>query len=266
MKKEELKILARKIVKSLLIGKKENPGIKIARKKYPIESLLKKYKNKYIPKEVVEKNKWIKELMNPKYGPLIVKRKIGKSERYIIKDKIGESVRIMYHPKNWELAKEIITECVKAGAHPSWTCGYSELEKEIMEISKIENLEELPTHTKSMLESIDVRIKIESENDPTWEQKIESWKFRAGMDIRQYMHEILDKKKIRWVYIGWPFDKVADYYKVGRKWYKKMIFDSIKESFSKKTIELANFYEKALKGKDKVKIISITEEDPTNLE
>jgi aminopeptidase len=266
MDEKEIKKIAKQIVKSLLIGKKENPGIKIAMKKYPsFLSFLKKYRGKFIPRSIVEKNEWLKDLMNPKYGPLIVKRKVKGREMYVIKDKIGESVRIMYHPENWKLAKEIIIETIKSGAHPSWTCDYSELEKEIMKISKIENLEELPTHTKNMLESFDVRIKIESEDDPTWESKVESWKFRAGMDIRQYMHEVLDKRKTKWVYVGWPFDKVADYYGVSRKWYRKMIFDSIKESFSRRTIELANFYEKALRGKDKVKIVSI-DDDPTDLE
>jgi aminopeptidase len=264
MDKREIKAIAKLIVKSMLIGKKENPGIKAAMRKYRIARLLKRYK-KYIPKEVMQKS-LMKELMSPKYGPLIVKRKIGNRELYVIKDKVGESVRITYHPENWKLAKEIALEVIKAGAHPSWTCSYSELEKEIMTISKIENLEELPSHTKALLDSIDVRISIEDDDDPTWERGIKSWKFKAGMDVRQYLHEILDKRKIRWVYVGWPFDKVADYYGVGRKWYRKMIFDSIKESFSKETVELANFYERALKGGDKVQIVSIDKRDPTNLE
>ena len=255
--KNEIKKLAKQVVKSMRVGRKENKrGIALAKRKFPwIERFIKKYAGKTIDPKNVRDFKLTeaatKELAHPKYGPLLGKR----GKKFVVRDKIGECIRIWYHPENWELTKEIALEMIRAGAHPSWAPAYNVLDKEVMRYATRESIEELPELALAQVDALDVRIAVENDEDPEWKKGIPTWKFQASQDVSQYLHEILDKRQQRWLVLGWPFASVAKYYGKTSEWYSKMLFESLKESFSKNTIKTATYYEKKLKGSDKVRIV-----------
>lgn len=266
LSKEELGRISRQIVKSMRIGRRYNSeGIKKAQKKFPwIERFIKKYGGKVInPKNIKDfklTEDVIKELTHPKYGPLLGRR--GKGDKFLVRDKIGESVRIVYHPENWELARALIIEIVRNGAHPSWIPYSNSLEKEIMENSTKESLEEFTPFSEASANNLDVRIRIEDDEDPEWKKGIPTWKFQIGRDVSQYLMELMDKRKQRWLVLGWPFKSVARYYKKPFSWYSRMLFDSLKESFSARTLKTAEYYWKNLLGKNNIRIVA---EDGTDL-
>jgi len=257
LSKNEIQKLAKQVVKSMRVGRKYNEkGIESARKKFPwIERFIKKYAGKVIdPKKIKDfklSEEAVKELSHPKYGPLLGKR----GKRFLVRDKIGECIRIWYHPDNWELTKAIALEMIKAGAHPSWAPVYNALDKEVMRHATRESIEELTPFQVAMAQKLDVRIAVENDEDPEWKKGIPTWKFQASQDVSQYIHQLIDKTQQRWLVLGWPFASVAKYYGKTPEWYSKMIFDSLKESFSKNTAKTAEYYEKKLKPADKVRIV-----------
>ncbi|MEM2974139.1 MAG: aminopeptidase [Candidatus Micrarchaeia archaeon] len=256
--KKEIQRLAKQIVVSMRIGRKYNKkGIEKAKRKYKwIERFVKKYSGKTInPKNIKDFNltdEAIKELSHPKYGPILGKRK---GKKFLVRNTIGESIRILYHPDNWELTKAVIIEIIKAGAHPSWMPMTNLLDKELLKYATRESLEELPEISVAMANALDVRIAVENDEDPEWKKSIPTWKFQASRDVWQYIHQLLDKKKQRWLVLGWPFPSVAKYYGKTPEWYSRMIFNALKESFSKKTAKIAEYYAKVLKSADKVRIV-----------
>jgi len=257
LKTNEIQALAKQVVKSMRVGRKYNKkGIEKAKKKYGwIERFIKKYAGKVIdPKKVGDFNlteEAVKELSHPKYGPLLGKR----GKKFLVRDKIGECVRLWYHPDNWELTRAIAMEMIRAGAHPSWSPITNVIDKEVMKYATRESLEELPELSIAMADALDVRIAVENDEDPEWKKGIPSWKFQASQDVSQYLHQLLDEREQRWLVLGWPFPSVAKYYGKTPEWYARMIFDSLRESFSQNTKRVSSYYENKLKSADNVRIV-----------
>jgi leucyl aminopeptidase (aminopeptidase T) len=192
----------------------------------------------------------IAELQKPDYGPLLSKR----GAKFLVRPRIGEAVRLRYHPDNWPLAKEIILAAAKRGAHVSWTCDYSALSHDLMTAKSVEALEDWPEMAGASMKTVDVTIYLENEDDPHWKRGLPLSKLKAGQANGQKAHEILDSRKVRWLYLGWPFAMTAKGFGVPAKWFEKMVFASLAESFSPRTRKLVEYYYASLEGGDAVRI------------
>lgn len=259
-----LQKLGKQVVGAMLIGRKKNvAGISRAKKVFPkIFAFLKKFDGKVLSEKQLAAsgvNKKILSLLsNPEIGPIIAKR----GKKFAVRSTVGESVRLVYHPDNWELAKQIVLAAARNGAHVAFTPRYSELDREAISASPLEKLEDFPAMSLATMKSIDVTIYLECEDDPLWKKGIARVKLTAGQDNSQKAHEILDDRKVRWLVLGWPFAKTARSFGVPPKFFEKMLFASIKESFKKRTHDLIYYYKQALSGKNKVRLVH---EDDTDL-
>ncbi len=248
----ELRKIARLSVNAMRIGRKRNlEGIKLAKKKFGgfIDELLKR---DWIKKSELNESslKKIEKLKDPEYGPLIVER----NEIFLVKKWVGEVVRIAYSEVESEIKKLVDymkEEIWKRGAHViNLTYSSKEARKRLM-IKPFDSIAELPKSSICLAKNIDVRIFVGGDEDIYWTKGYE-WKLKFGAPASQKIHQIIDKKKVRWLYFGWPVKK--NEYFVDEKKYKKVFYDSIRETFSKKVRKLCEYYRKKLEGKDQIEI------------
>jgi leucyl aminopeptidase (aminopeptidase T) len=255
----ELRKIAKNTIKALRIGTKSNPRIEKARKKYGklIDKIL---KMKKFDKNELSKRELaiIEKLKDPDYGPLIIERK-GK---FFVKTKIGETVRLVYSKVSEEckkLAEFIKEECWKKGAHVTDLTYSSAEARKHLKLIPFDTAAELPLTSKLFAGAYDVRIFLGGEEDINWAQGLEE-KIRVGALASQKIREIIDRKKVRWCYFGWPIVKKQMF--VSKAKYKKIFYKTIKETFSDRTRKLCKYYERVLKNGNKIKIVA---DDGTNL-
>jgi len=264
LSQKELQELGKQVVEAMRIGRKENAaGISRAKKVFPkISSFLKKFDGKTLSEKQLStqgiSKKILSFLSNPEIGPILSRR----GKKFSVRSTAGETVRLVYHPDNWQLAKQLVLAAAKKGAHVAFTPRYSEFDREVIAASPLEKLEDFPATSLATMRNIDVTIYLECEDDPLWKKGIAHAKLTAGQDNSQKAHEIMDNRKVRWLVLGWPFAKTACSFGVAPSFFEKMMFASIKESFKKRTHDLIYYYKNALSGKNKVRIVH---EDGTDL-
>lgn len=195
-----------------------------------------------------------------------IAKKLVKESLKIGKNKKGkyESVRITYNltdPSCQEFAFKVEEECWKVGAH-TLILPYSSIREKKLHLLKPKNaLKEMNPISLALVKTIDVSIFIGEQDDPAWAKDIASI-VSLTAPIRQKIREILDKRKVRWVYFGWPLPSTAKAYGCSVEKFRKVFFNSIRYSFSEETIKLCQYYYSMLKGKTYVEILA---NDGTNL-
>ena len=257
--------LAQKIVSIMSIGKKKNTqGINKAKKKFGswISDFTDKFSEKHVTLKVVQKSfpkmtkKIWDELKSPLFGPLLWSNE-GKTK---VLSRVGETVLIQYHNENEFVARRIMDECRKKGAHPMWIMRDSLLLKESYATSTKQALEELPQFQINLWKNVDKLIQFQFVDDPFWKTGIDSKKLQLGTDIAEVYRK--NTQKWKWLLVGWPYEKMAKEFGVKPNWFSEMIFGALEGSFSKETHVVQEYYMKELKGKSTVRIEN---EDGTNL-
>jgi len=252
---------AKSIAKNMRIGQKPNPNIARARKKYGpiIDKLLSKKEHKLGDFTAGEQAK-LKQLMGLEYGPLAYQ----KGEKIFPKPVVGEAVRVKYTEDDKrcvQLAKLVQEECWRLGAHASIQPVSDADAKRELQLSKEESLVELPPLSEAIAENIDATIFIGYDQDPYWSSGLEE-KLLLTSSASMRMHEILDKRRVRWCLAGYPAEMKSDAYEIPKEEYELIFMDSIKETFSDEVKRLCDYYRKSLEGGD---IVRIKAEDGTDL-
>ncbi len=240
--------LADKLVnQNLSIGRKTNPGIKKAKSKYG-EEIIDKIKEK--TEEIKEKK--IKELKKPRYGPLIHEEK-GKLK---LKEEIGYSVIIKCHPNNKDLAREIERKCLKNGAHTLLLTTNVERAKEKYNLPPQDSLKELPEISKSLAGEPDYTIAIEPIESTSWKKNISKQRLKSHAPVKKKTSEIRDKNKVRWSLIGWPHKEIAKELGITHRKFKGVLESTLEESFNPEMRELTKKWHETLKGTEEITIES----------
>ena len=255
----ELRKIAKLTVKSLRINRKPNPGIEKAKKKFGkiIDKLLKlkTFTRKQLKDEEL---KIIEKLKDPDFGPLIIE----KDGKYFVKTQVGETVRLVYSDVSKEckkLAEFIKEECWKKGAHVTDLTYSSKETRKHLKLIPFDTAAELPLTAKLFAGAYDVRIFLGGDEDINWTKGLEE-KIKVGSPASQKIHEIIDRKKVRWCYFGWPIPKKQ--YFVSKEKYRRVFLASIKKTFSPEVRKLCEYYKKALENGDRIRI---TARDGTDL-
>lgn len=250
----ELKQMARSfVVKSMRIGRKPNPGIEKAEKQFG--NFVKKIltKKSFSKRSLNEKElKIIEKLKDPDYGPLIVEWK-GK---YYVKKTIGHTVRLLYSISDKECTKFVQfvkEECWKRGAHVSDIPTTTNDLRKHLQLIPFDTAAELPEVSKTMAKSYDFRIFIGGDEDINWIKGLEN-KAKLNAPATQKIRDILDKYKVNWCLFGWPVLRPKNQLFVSPKEYRKIFFDSIKETFKPSVKKICDHYRKLLKNVDKIRI------------
>jgi len=240
--------LADKLVnKSLSIGRKKNPNIEKAKEKYG-EEIIQKIKEK--PNSLNEDT--LEELSKPEYGPLIHEEN-GEKE---LKKEVGHTVVIKHHQKNRELAREIERKCLENGAHPILITENAERAKEKHTIPPKDSLKELTELSKSMASEPDYTISIDPIENRTWKEKIPKERIAITAPVKQRINEIREENKVKWSYVGWPHPEIAEDLGITHEKFKKILEETLKESFKPKMKKITQKWHEKLQGKKQIKIES----------
>lgn len=175
-----------------------------------------------------------------------------------------EAVQLTYNntdPTCEKFAMIVEEACWKVGATVLTTRYSSKRSKKRYELSPIDSLSQLNHLTKAIAENVDVRIFIGEEDEPGWISSVLE-KYRASAPVRMKLIEIMNRRKVRWVYFGWPLPEAAKIYEMDPRVFRDIFFDSIRMSFSEETLELCKYYSNALTGG---RIVKIEADDGTNL-
>lgn len=169
-----------------------------------------------------------------------------------------ESVSILYNgtdPSCKEFALMVEEECWKVGAY-TLLREYSSVRNRLRyQLTPGESLKRMDPISKVLAETVDVRIFIGEEDDPTWSEGVHD-KVRLTAENRQKLYEIMDGRGVRWLYFGWPIPGAARAYGLEEKKFREIFFNSIRASFTEELLDLCWFYSAALQGGESVEIVS----------
>ncbi|MEM2250640.1 MAG: aminopeptidase [Candidatus Hadarchaeales archaeon] len=193
------------------------------------------------------------------------------AEKFVTKNmKIGkkgkryENVRILYNitdPSCVRFAEIIEEECWKVGAHTLMIPDSSIRDRRCYELKPEDSLSEMSKISEALAKSVDVTIYIGEEDDPNWARGL-AHKLRLSAPVREKIREILDKRKVRWAYFGWPVPGAAKGYGFPVKKFREIFFDCIRETFRERLLETCEVYRKSLENRKEVRI---TADDGTDL-
>jgi aminopeptidase len=124
-----------------------------------------------------------------------------------------------------------------------------------------DSLREVEPLMLRIAETTDVDIYIGECDDPNFTAGLVD-KWRLGAPSRQKYRETMDDRNVRWAYVGWPLPSAARGYGVDQEEFRRILFNSIRQSFSKDLMNNIEYYAGALSGKERVKI---TAQDGTDL-
>jgi len=253
--KKEQADLSKKIVNhTARLGKKPNPHfVKLSKRhkwlKGSFTFAQAKKKSRMSDKKL---KAFLTKYQHVQYGPLIVL----KGKRYHVKEKVGEVVRVVYHPESKDFAHEIRKACWKNGAHVFIGETQNSIARDLYKNSPVDALTELTPLAKSISEHTDFIIHIETRDWSGWAKGVGPSKIKAASSISMALHEIQDRRGVRWILIGWPFKTRAKELKVSYPFLRKIMKESIKVSFDKKTENLLKRYYRAFNNAKNIRIVA----------
>ncbi len=178
-------------------------------------------------------------------------------------DRHFETVWIIYNltdPTCEEFARKVEEECWCLGAHTIMD-PYSSARAKLMLSSKPdESLSETNPIPTTLASTVDVRLFIGEQDDPRYAASVPD-KFKLAAPTRTRVMSLIDERKVRWLYFGWPIPGAAKSYGVPVPKFRRIFFNSIRASFSKKMLDLVRYYKEALTGKNEVRIVDDAETD-----
>ena len=144
-------------------------------------------------------------------------------------DGSGESVVIRYNTADQscvDFALMVEQECWKQGAH-TLLRPVSYAHEKIKLSSKPERaLQEVEPLLLRIAETADVDIYIGEYDDPNFTVGLaDRWKLSAPS--RQKYREVMDDRRVRWAYVGWPIPAAAAGYGMDPKEFRRIFFNSI---------------------------------------
>lgn len=167
-----------------------------------------------------------------------------------------ESVRIVYNstdPSCERFAEMVEEECWRAGAYTILIPTSCRRQKLFYQLFPEDSLKTTNPFSKALAETMDAHIFIGELDDPDWSKTV-SGKLKIDAPNRQEIREIMDSRRVRWLYLGWPLPGAAKGFGIPLKRFRRIFFNSIRESFSDRLLELCGYYRNALAGHDMVRI------------
>ncbi len=102
----------------------------------------------------------------------------------------------------------------------------------------------------------DYTISIEPIENRTWKEKIPEKRIAITAPVKQKLSEIREKNKVRWSYVGWPHPEIAEDLGITHEKFKKVLKETLEESFKPKMKKITQKWCEKLQGKKKINIKS----------
>ncbi len=175
-----------------------------------------------------------------------------------------DAVRILYNrtdPSCEEFAQMVEEECWKIGAHTLILSDEAKRDRLYYQLKPEAALKKLSPFGLAIAKNVDVTMFIGEDDDPNWAFGLSN-KIKLTAPNREKLRDILDRRKVRWAYFGWPIPGAAKGYGCSVKQFRDIFFESIRQTFKPELVRLCKVYERSLKGRDTVRIVH---EDGTDL-
>ena len=179
-------------------------------------------------------------------------------------DGSAESVVIRYNTADQscvDFALRVEEECWKQGAHTLLRPINYGRERVKLSSKPGTSLQQIEPLLSRIAETEDVDVYIGEYDDPNFTAGLDD-KWKLAAPARQKYREIMDERKVRWAYLGWPIPSAAVGYGMDVKQFRRIFFNSIRQSFAPELMTLIKYYGEALCGKENVRIVA---EDGTDL-
>jgi aminopeptidase len=167
-----------------------------------------------------------------------------------------EGVRVIYNRSDStceQFALMVEEACWRQGAavlKEGMTYARERLRYTSMPIEALSQLNHLP---EAVARHVDAHIFIGENDEPNWAATI-SDRLLASAPVRQQLRDIMDERRVRWVYFGWPLPAAARAYHIEPDRFRQIFFNGIRASFTDRTLQLCRHYGEALGGKATVEI------------
>lgn len=171
-------------------------------------------------------------------------------------DGSGESVLVRYNTADQscvDFALKVEEECWRQGAHTLLRPVRYSRERIKLAIKPESSLKEIEPLNLRIAETEDVDIYIGEYDDPNFAAGLAD-KWKLGAPVRQHIRQVLDDRRVRWAYFGWPLPSAAAVYGIAPERFRAVFFNSIRHSFSDELMKLIRYYGDALQGKNTVRI------------
>ncbi len=203
--------------------------------------------------------------LSPKEMEVIARKFVRESVRIRRRpDGRYEAVQVAYNatdPTCEAFTLKVEEECWQVGAHTLLLPYRSTRARLRHVLSPADSLKETSPLDEAIARKVDVRIFVGEIDDPNWARGIED-RVKLAAPIRQYLRGILDRRKVRWAYFGWPVPGKAEHSGFSVNKFRAIFFNAIKSSFARDLAELCNFYRKSLEEAEEVRVMA---EDGTDL-
>lgn len=176
-----------------------------------------------------------------------------------------EAVRITCNhtdPTCERFARMVEEECWRVGAHTLFLSYSSTRQRLSHQLRPEASLKEMSPLAEAIAKNVDVSIFIGEEEDPNWAAGLTE-KVKLTASIRERLREILDRRKVRWAYFGWPIPEAGRFYGCRPSRFREIFFESIRQTFRGEVQSLCKIYERALREKDEVRILAADGTDLT---
>jgi leucyl aminopeptidase (aminopeptidase T) len=159
-----------------------------------------------------------------------------------------ESVRILYNstdPTCERFVLKVEEECWRIGAHTLLLWYSSGRRRLKYELAPEESLSQMNPFSEAIAKNADVMIFVGEEDDPNWARGISS-KVKLTAPLRQRLRSIIDQRKVRWAYFGWPLPSTAKARNRRVEDFRRIFFNSIRQSFTGELVRLCDHYRRPI--------------------
>jgi aminopeptidase len=187
-----------------------------------------------------------------------MRKHVGRIGERIVKSmriKEGDMVLVSAGEHNLRLAEAIALECYKIGAPPIITASSDGFTRAVYEQVDEKHLEKTHKHLLSAFDSVDVRITIEPYDDPFLLKDVPLSKLGARRRAHKPIWDKQIKGKIRWLYIGYPTQRMADAFCVDYDNLKEMYLQMLDIDYAKLS-KRAHALRDRLKHKKQIQLIT----------
>jgi aminopeptidase len=184
---------------------------------------------------------------------MVSKMKIKKIAKIVVKCinlKKGENVLIRGNNYFQNIIEEISLEIAKNGGIPFISIQSDDYLKRYYELVPEEYIRQTPQHFLGAIEKTDVIISMDPFKDPKINAKLPRNKIEANTEAYQPIRDIINEKRKKWLYLGWPTLEAAKYFKISLKKLEDIIINGMLIDYDKlneKCLKIANVLKETIK-------------------
>jgi aminopeptidase len=189
-------------------------------------------------------------------------QKLAERIVYGMNMKEDESLIIHGGEHERELIEEVALRAMKRGVHVSFTISRDKFTERVYKEVPTRFFKKTSKLSLKQIDALDNVINFERPKDPKIFQKIDQKKLYANAEGAFPVRKKMDRKRVKWCYVGYPSKELAKHLGVSYALLKRFIFNGILTDI-KSIVKKSNYLESKLKNAE---FVHITDKHGTDLE